>query len=72
MLTTFIGLMKENGFKLGKEISRRYPAQTPTDMDYTDDIAHRSNTPPQAESLLYCFERAAAGISFYFNTDWTE
>ena len=37
VLRTTIDLMKENGFKLAKEKSRRYPAQTIT--DYTDDIA---------------------------------
>ena len=34
-----IDLMKENGFKLAKERSRRYPAQTIMDTDYADDIA---------------------------------
>ena len=29
----------ENGFKLTKERSRRYPAKTITDADYADDIA---------------------------------
>ena len=35
---TSIDKMKENGFKLTKERSRRYPAQTITDTDYPDDI----------------------------------
>ena len=35
VLRTSIDLMKENGFKLAKERSRRYPAQTITDADYT-------------------------------------
>ena len=35
---TSIDLMKENGFKLAKERSRRYPAQNIKDADYTDDI----------------------------------
>ena len=35
---TSIDKMKENGFKLTKERSRRYPAQTITDADYPDDI----------------------------------
>ena len=38
-----IDLMKDNGFKLAKERSRRYPAQTIT--DYADDIALLRNTP---------------------------
>ena len=46
-------LMKENGLKLAKERSRRYPAQTITDVDYTDDIAFLANTPAQAKSLLH-------------------
>ena len=42
VLRTSIDLMKEKGFKLAKESSRRYPAQTIMDAnyaDYTDDIA---------------------------------
>ena len=37
--------MKENGFKLTKEGSRKYPAQTITDAIYADDIAHLANSP---------------------------
>ena len=44
-LRTFIDKMKDNGFKLTKERSRRYPAQTITDADYADDIALLANTP---------------------------
>ena len=39
VLRTSIDKMKENGFKLTKERSRRYPAQTIMDADYADDIA---------------------------------
>ena len=39
VLRTFIDKMKDNGFKLTKERSRRYPIQTITDTDYVDDIA---------------------------------
>ena len=35
--------MKENGFKLKQEISRRYPAKTITDANYTDDIELLAN-----------------------------
>ena len=42
---TSIDIMKYNGFKLAKERSRRYPAQTITDADYTDDIALLANIP---------------------------
>ena len=59
---TSIDLMKENGFTLAKERSRRYPAQTISEADYADDIALLANTPTQAESLLYSLERAAGGI----------
>ncbi len=53
--------MKDNGFKLAKERSRRYPTQTITDVDDADDIALLPNTPAQAENLLHSLERAAAG-----------
>ena len=45
-LRTSIDIMKDNGFMLAKERSRRYPAQTIMDADYTDDIALLANTPP--------------------------
>ena len=57
--------MKENGFKLTKERSRRYPALTITDDDYADDIAILANTPTQAESLLHNLERSAGGIGLH-------
>ena len=57
-----IDLMKENDFKLAKERSRRYPAQTITDADYVDDIALLANTPTQVETLLYSLEREACDI----------
>ena len=50
VLRTSIDLMKENGFKLAKERSRRYLAQTITDVDYADNIALLENTPTQAEN----------------------
>ena len=40
---------KENGFKLVKERSRRYPAQTITDVDYADDIALQANSLAEAQ-----------------------
>ena len=64
--------MKENGFKLAKERSRRYPAQTITDADYADDITLLANTPAQAETLLHSLERAAAGIDLHVNADKME
>ena len=57
--------MKENGFKLTKERSRRYPAQTITDADYTDDVALLAYAPVQAEILPHSLERVAAGIGLH-------
>ena len=64
--------MKDNGFKLKKERSRRYPAQTITDMDYTDDIVLLANIPAQAKTLLHSLEWATAGISLHVNAHKTE
>ena len=72
MLRTSIYKMKDNGFKLAKERSRRYPAQIIADADYADDIALLANTPAQAETLLHSLERAAAGIGLHVKADKTE
>ena len=64
--------MKENSFKLTKERSRRYSAQTITDADYDDDIALLANTPGQAETLLHIPERSGASIDLYVNAYKTE
>ena len=72
MLRTSIDEIKGNGFKLTKERSRRYPAQTITDADYADDVALLANTPAQAETLLHSLERAAAGIGLHVNAHKTE
>ena len=72
MLRTTIDKIKENGFKLTKERSRRYPAQTITDADYANDIALLANTPAQAETRLHSLERAAAGIGLHVNAHKTE
>ena len=53
---TSIDEMKENGFKLTKERSRRYPTQTITDVDYADDIVLLVNMPTQAKILLHSLE----------------
>ena len=65
-------LPRENGFMLTKKRSRRYPAKTITDADYTDDTALLANTPNQAETLLHSLERAAAGIGLHVNAHKTE
>ena len=64
--------MKGNCFKLTKERSRSYPAQTITDADYVDDIALLVNAPAQTENLLHSQERAAAGIGLQVNAYKTE
>ena len=45
----------------------RFPAQTITDADYTDDIALLTNTPAQAQTLLQ-----SVGIGLDINTDKIE
>ncbi len=72
MLKTSIDLMKENGFKLAKERSRRYPAQTITDANYANDIALLANTPAQAKTLLHSLGRAATGIGLHVNAEKTK
>ena len=72
VLKTSIDLMKENDFKLAKERSISYPAQTITDADYADDIVLLANSPAQAESLLHSLEQAADSIGFDINADKTE
>ena len=71
MLRTSIDIMKKNVFKLAKERSRKYSAQTITDADYADDIALLANTPAQTKTLLHSLERAA-GIGLHVNADKTE
>ena len=56
VLRTSVDKIKENGFKLTKERSGRYPAQTLTDMDYANDIALLANAPAQAKTLLHNLE----------------
>ena len=72
VLRTSIDKIRENGFKLTKKRSRKYPAKTITDADYADDIAILANTPYQAETLLHSLERTAAGIGLYANAHKTE
>ena len=48
--------MEDNGFKLAKEKSRRYPTQTITDADYANDIALLANTLAQAETLIHSLD----------------
>ena len=72
VLRTSIHRMKENCFKLRKERSRRYPAQTIMDADYSDDIVLLANTPSQVKTQLHSLKQAAAGIGFHVNAHKTE
>ena len=72
MLRTSIDRIKEKSFEQTKKRSRRYPAKTITDADYTDAIAILTNTPNQAGTLQNSLEQAAAGIGFYVNAHKTE
>ena len=72
VLRTLIDKIRENGFELTKKRSRRYPAKTITDADYTNDIVLLANTPNQAETLLHSLEWAAAGIGLQVNAHKTE
>ena len=67
VLRKSVDKMKDKCFKLIKERSRRYPAQTITDENYTDDLVLRANKPTQAESMLLSLELAAAGMGFHVN-----
>ena len=64
--------MKYYGFKLAKERSWSYPAQTLTEPDYAYDIVLLANTSAQAETLLHSLERAATGIGLHVNADKME
>ena len=72
VLRTSIDIMKDSDFKLAKERSRRYPAQTITDADYADDIVRLANTSAEAETLLHSLGRAAASIGLHINAHKTE
>ena len=65
VLRTSIDRIKEIGFKLTNERSRRYPAKTITDADY-------ANAPAQAKTLLHSLKRTTAGISRHVNAHMTE
>ena len=71
-LRTSTDLMKENGFKLAKERSRRYPTQTITNADYPVDIALLANSLARVETLQHSLERASGGIGLQVNIDKTE
>ena len=70
VLWTSIDFMKENGFKLTKERSRRYPAQTITDANDINDIVLLVNAPAQVETLLHSLAQAVAGIGLHVMHTW--
>ena len=72
LLRTSIDKMKDNGFKLTKERSRTFPAQTIMDTDYADGIALIAHTPAPAETVPYCLEQAVANIGLHVNANKTE
>ena len=67
-----IDLMEENGLTLEKARSRRYPARTITEADYTDDVALLANTIARAESLLHSLERTVDDIGLHVIANKTE
>ena len=72
VLRTSIDKIKENGFNLTKERSRRYPEQTITDVDYANDISLLANAPAQAETQLHSLKRVATDIGLHVNAHKTE
>ena len=71
-LETSVDLIKENSFTLEKTRSKRYPAETMTDIDYADDLVLLTNTPTQAECLLPSLEQTAVGIYLYISANKIE
>ena len=63
---------KELGFTLSKARSKRYPAETITDVDYADDIALMSDNIQDATYLLHNIENTAKEIGLYINAKKTE
>ena len=45
ILQTTIDIIKGNGFIIKKARSRRYSAETTTDIDYAENLALQTNTP---------------------------
>ena len=64
--------ISKKGLTLKKVKSRRYPTETMTDADYTNDLTLLGNTTVQAEYLLYSVKPAAKAIGLYVNSDKTE
>ena len=52
--------------------NRRYPAETITGTDYTDDLALLANTQARVESLVHNREKIAGGNDVHVNLIRTE
>ena len=63
---------KNLGFILGKQLSRRHPAEMLTDADFADDLTLLSDKIGNAEKLLNILETAAASAGLYMNTTKTK
>ena len=66
VLRTSTDLMRENGLTLKKKKarSRRYPKETVTDADYTNDQVLLENTPAQAKvCCIACSRQQGALVS---------
>ena len=72
VLRTLIDKIRENDFELTKKRTRRHPAKTITDADYTDDIVILASTPNQAETLLHSLKWAAASLGLHVKAHKTE
>ena len=57
----------EDNSKKNHTKKSRYPSQTITDADYTDDMVLLANTPAQAKTLLHSLKWVAAGIGLHVN-----
>ena len=62
MIRTSSDKIKENGFKLTKQRSRRYPAKTITDADYADDIAQMH--PPKPKPYYIVWNEPLQALAF--------
>ena len=57
--------MKENGFKLAKEKSRRYPTQTIMDVNYADNIVLHL---PKPNPCYIAWNKASMSMQTKHNT----
>ena len=62
----------ELGFTIKPKRSRRYPAQTQTDLDFADDIALLSNEIEQAQKLLDAVQEQCRRTGLHLNSSKTK